>query len=319
MGGKGGAEGNGNVQPLPGFSSFSPEHGHLLLPPLGARARLRPDRCCRVRGAGPVRAAGDAPFPDRSPLPDGGCGTVAAGPRCPSAGPSAPRPRGLSLAPDRSSASGSHDFPAAQAPAAHRDVRPPGCALCSELLGLTRTAPGAAQDARGGARAGLEWAPAWGCRTWEAGPDLPLPPPPPFSLPLGRLPAPRRPASPTPKPEDDAPAAAAARRSHDRPVPFGCARPPQVPPGRVATLTVGRAGSCALAEGAPGPAFSDRTPTTLLGPPLPATRSVYPGDTWRQEVRATFPSSAPSGGHPFPFVWSCLRCSPQGWPSPGPK
>lgn len=36
-GGKGGAKGNGNVQPLPGFSSSSPEHGHLLLPPFGTR------------------------------------------------------------------------------------------------------------------------------------------------------------------------------------------------------------------------------------------------------------------------------------------
>lgn len=78
---------------------------------------------------------------------------------------------------------------------------------------------------------------------------LPPPPPPQLRFPsgLGCLTARWRPASATLKPEDNAPAAAASRLSHDRPVPFGCARPPQVPPTRVLTLTVGRAGSSAPA------------------------------------------------------------------------
>lgn len=94
------------------------------------------------------------------------------------------------------------------APSPPRPRSPPGCAFRSEVLGLARTAHRAVQDVRGGAgpgagsRAGLKWAAAWGCGTWESSADpAPSPrlqPQPPLPPRLGRHKASRRPASPTP-------------------------------------------------------------------------------------------------------------------------
>lgn len=161
-------------------------------------------------------------------------------------------------------------------------LSPPGCGIRSQMLGLIRTAPGAEQDARGAgrgegggegrggggalrgagrdARGRCRGGAGWGEGGAELGAGVELPHvggraldqqlPPPLQPLLHSRPdpisAPWRPASLTPKPENSTLAVAASRRSHARPVPVGCARPPQVPPVRVLTLTVGRAGLLAL-------------------------------------------------------------------------
>lgn len=200
----------------------------------------------------------------------------------------------MSLAPDRSTASGGPNFLGLQATAAPQPTRL-GALLSAAGSRRNRPRGGAGREGRGGGGAEVGagvWPSHVGGRRLD---PLLLPPPPPpqlrFPSGLGCLTARWRPASATPKPEDNAPAAAASRLSHDRPVPFGCARPPQVPPTRVLTLTVGRAGSsapavpCAPAQrsrpqpyDAPG-TLPPRDPQGLLpcgipgagtcGPPLP--------------------------------------------------
>uniref|UniRef100_Q02038-5 Isoform 5 of Neurolysin, mitochondrial n=1 Tax=Sus scrofa TaxID=9823 RepID=Q02038-5 len=46
---------------------------------------------------------------------------------------------------------------------------------------------------------------------------------------------------------------------------------------------------------------------------------VYPEGHLARELGATFSSSAPLGGHPFPFVWDCLSCKQGDWSQARPK
>lgn len=68
--GSGGARGNGEGQPPPGFSPFlSPEHIDLHLPAFGTQASPWPWRgLLRVRGAGPVWGGGRRTPPIQKPL-----------------------------------------------------------------------------------------------------------------------------------------------------------------------------------------------------------------------------------------------------------
>lgn len=162
------------------------------------RACLRPGGCrCGCAAQAPSGRRG-CPLPGQKPLTrkrtrDGGRGpaVVCERVRAP------PGPQGWRLASDRSAASGRPNFPGAQAPAA---PEPTGCVLRRELLGLSRTAPGAVLDTRGGARGG-----AAGRRRGAAA--------------RGRVPA------------GPAAAAAAAAASWARP-PRGCPRPASPRPGR---------------------------------------------------------------------------------------
>lgn len=117
-----------------------------------------------------------------------------------------------------------------------------------------------------------------------------LPPPPLLSLLLGRRAASRSPESLTPKPEDSAPSAAVAfRRSHDITVLFGCAKPPQVPPVRVLTLTLGRAGSSAPSlPGASAQPFQTAPLRRSWNPPFPQSAWSTPRDTWRGNLGPPF-------------------------------
>ena len=163
------------LQASPHSSPRSPHSSHrststsFSLPSLPRpRLSLNSD-CCGWAVQARTGAAGDAPFPHRSPLPGKRMRNGGSGPRasvsvsaCPLVlrasawlGSAAPPPEMAQTSP---------------APRPPPPLSPPFAALGSGPPSRQNRPRGGARRmgrSRGGAGAGLNWAPAWGCRTWE--------------------------------------------------------------------------------------------------------------------------------------------------------
>lgn len=125
--------------------------------------------CCGLAVQARTGAAGDAPFPDRSPLPGKRMRNGGSGPRASVSVSTCP----LVLRASAWLGSAAPQPEVAQTSPAPRPPPP-----LSPLLAALGSGPPSRQNrprggarrmgrGRGGAGAGLKWAPAWGCRTWE--------------------------------------------------------------------------------------------------------------------------------------------------------
>lgn len=319
-------KGNGEVQPPPGFSPFlSPEHIDLLLPPFGTRASPWPwQGLLRVRGAGRVWGGGRRTLPREKPLTrqeDARRWQRAPGVCKPVRLPPGPRawvwPR-IAALPTVAQTS-----PAPRPPPP--PLSPPGCALRSQTPGLDRTAPRAVLEARGGVQAWAGPGRAWSgrrrgtaargkARAERAAAAAVAS----FARPPQGLPAPR-----IPHPQTRGQRARSRRRLSALPWSSGAFRLRDASTGTSwarFNLDRGRGGVFRPVRARrPGPAFTDSTPVTLLEPSLSTAHMVYPEGHLARELGATFSSSAPLGGHPFPFVWDCLSCKQGDWSQARPK
>lgn len=109
-------------------------------------------------------------------------------------------------------------------------------------------------------------------------------------------------------------------RSHDRPVPFGCARPSQVPPVRGLTLAAGRAGSSARSVPvAPAQPFPTAPLRRSWDPPSPPPAWSTRRDTWRGNLGPPFPPALPREGIHSPLFGTASAAVSETGHRPDPK